>query len=173
MHYPNFERKPSIQDIYDQIYELHRLLAERLRDYAQQVIEMHYYQDADRYRSRNFLPLWVRARLVQGTTLEVSWYKETPWGSDRQRRRRKAIPKPRGVCRVPLGAFEGFPSPVIRSAVEQTEFYLEPVRKIAARQGKIRRDTYEACKALAKLLEQPFEGRGVGADETVFSDDEG
>jgi hypothetical protein len=134
---------------------------------------MHYYGDADRYRSRNFLPLWVRARLVQGTTLEVSWYKETPWGTDKHRRRRKAIPKPRGVNRIPLGAFEGFPSPVIRAAVERTEFYLEPVRKIAARQGKIRRDSYEACKALAKLLEQPFEGRGVGTGESILSDDEG
>lgn len=41
MHYENFERKPSIQDIYDQIFELHRLLAERLRDHAQQLIQMH------------------------------------------------------------------------------------------------------------------------------------
>lgn len=113
----------------------------------------------------------MRARLVQGTTLEVSWYKETPWGHDKQRRRKKAIPKPRGVHRIPLGAFQGFPSPTIRAAVERTEFYLEPVRKIAARQGKIRRDTYEACKALAKLLDQPFGGRGVGADEMVLSDD--
>lgn len=149
----------TVQDIYDQICELERELTERLLGLAQDALETHYYPVADRYKERNYLPLWARARLVKGTTLEVSWYKQTPWGTDKQRQRKAAIPKPRGTYRIPLGAFQGFPSPAIRAAVERTELQVEPIRKLAARHGKTRRDTFELCRALAAMLNEPFYGK--------------
>ena len=164
--------KRSIQEIYDGMIELEKQASEMLFSEAQKIIQFCYYDEVEEYKKDNFLSLWARARLVNDTTLDVSWYRVTPRGADRESLRKEAIRKERGKHRIPLAAFGRIPSPVIRQAVIQTEEFLAPVRKIAAQHGKARRALFDACKSAADLLGESFNGRQQADDEVTCLEDE-